>query len=122
MVVMVRALAGAGAGALAGQISTGGVAVPSAALLALALAPASCGRLPPPVASSAKPLPLVAFAELLPLLSYVELLPLAVFSAELPPPSSFAAPPIPSVVGPAVLIAALVFDLQRMRVSMRAAA
>lgn len=121
---MIRALAGAGAGALAGQISTGRVVVPSAALLALALAlaPASCGRLPPPVASSAKPLPLVAFAELLPLLSYVELLPLAVFSAELPPPSSFAAPPIPSVVGPAVLIAALVFDLQRMRFSMRAAA
>ena len=54
---MIRALAGAGAGALAGQISTGRVVVPSAALLALALAlaPASCGRLPPPVASSAAP-------------------------------------------------------------------
>lgn len=118
MAVMGRALVGVGA--LVGQISTGSVVVPSAALLALA--PASCGQLSPPVASSAKPLPLASFAELLPLLSYVELLPLAVFSAELPPLSSFAAPPIPSVIDPAVLIAALEFDLQRMRVSMRAAA
>ena len=120
MAVIVRALAWAEA--LVGQLSNGWVVVPSATLLALAPALASCGQLIPPLASSAKPLPLASFAELLPLLSYVELLPLAVFSAELPPPFSFAAPPIPSVVGPAVLIAALVFDLQRMRISMRAAA